>query len=135
MGNKIGVINAFPKRIGKIETKKLGFLMLLGYAGLNVILLLQMLFLCLENNENDAPLFDVVITSSGKNKFLTIKALRMAIDLGLEDAKNLVESAPSKVAEGVSRAVAGRIEKYLTDSGATVEITELDKPEEPTVAE
>ncbi len=245
-----GIFTVLPDKIGKLNAKKLGFLALLGYAGLNVILLVSTLFLCFENlifdhvkrfaphvgsfitiliacgavvaykiledkfavgedyveeeyrcskcnrrvrksvkfcskcggeiirlenvikagkridyfcsscfksaKKNDAfcpdcggkivssasenqdsgaPAFDVVITAAGENIFLTVKALRMATNIGLQEAKERIESAPATVAEGVNEAVAKRIEKYLTEAGAAVEIIELGKSEEPAAGE
>ena len=67
--------------------------------------------------------FDVVLKSFGDNKINVIKAIREAISgLGLKEAKDLVESAPTKVKEGVSKEEAEAIAKKLQEAGATVEI-------------
>ena len=66
--------------------------------------------------------FDVVMSSFGENKVNVIKAVRTITGLGLKEAKDLVEGAPSTVKEGVSKAEAAEIKKSLEDAGATVEI-------------
>ncbi len=66
--------------------------------------------------------FDVVLTSFGANKINVIKVVRAATGLGLTEAKNLVESAPSKVKEGISKEDAEKLKKELEEAGATVEI-------------
>ncbi|GBD23992.1 50S ribosomal protein L7/L12 [bacterium HR29] len=67
--------------------------------------------------------FDVVLKSFGDNKINVIKAVREVVPgLGLKEAKDLVESAPAKVKEGVSKEEAQNIAKKLQEAGATVEI-------------
>lgn len=66
--------------------------------------------------------FDVVLKSAGSQKIQVIKAAREITGLGLKDAKDLVESAPKAIKEGVSKAEAEEIEKKLKDAGAEVEI-------------
>jgi len=66
--------------------------------------------------------FDVVMTSFGENKVSAIKAVRSITGLGLKEAKELVESAPASVKEGVSKDEAEEIKKQLEEAGATVEI-------------
>ena len=66
--------------------------------------------------------FDVVMTSFGENKVNVIKAVRTITGLGLKEAKDLVEGAPSTVKEGISKAEAAEIKKSLEDAGATVEV-------------
>lgn len=67
--------------------------------------------------------FDVVITEGGPNKIAVIKAVReVAPGLGLADAKKLVESAPAKVLEGVSKDAAEAAKKKLEEAGAKVEL-------------
>jgi large subunit ribosomal protein L7/L12 len=58
----------------------------------------------------------------GDNKVNVIKAIRTITGLGLKEAKDLVESAPALVKEGVSKADADSIKKQLEEAGATVEI-------------
>ena len=66
--------------------------------------------------------FNVVITKTGDNKINVIKAVRGITGLGLKEAKDLVESAPAAVKEGVNKAQAAEIKKQLEDAGATVEV-------------
>ena len=66
--------------------------------------------------------FDVVLTDAGSTKINVIKAVREVTSLGLKEAKDLVEGAPQKVKEGISKADADAIAKKLTDAGAKVEI-------------
>jgi large subunit ribosomal protein L7/L12 len=66
--------------------------------------------------------FDVVMTSFGANKVNVIKVVRGITGLGLKEAKDLVEGAPSTVKEGVSKDEAGKIKKDLEEAGASVEV-------------
>jgi large subunit ribosomal protein L7/L12 len=66
--------------------------------------------------------FDVVLDAFGDNKIGVIKVVRSATGLGLKEAKDLVEGAPSKVKEGISKADAEKLKKELEDSGAKVSI-------------
>jgi large subunit ribosomal protein L7/L12 len=66
--------------------------------------------------------FDVVLTSFGSSKVAVIKAVRAITVLGLKEAKQLVESAPAAVKEGVSKSEADDIKKQLEETGATVEL-------------
>ena len=66
--------------------------------------------------------FDVVMTSFGANKVSVIKAVRSITGLGLKEAKDAVESAPTTVKEGVSKAEAEEVKKVLDDAGAETEI-------------
>ena len=66
--------------------------------------------------------FDVVLDAFGDNKIGVIKVVRSATGLGLKEAKDLVEAAPSKVKEGISKADAEKLKKELEDSGAKVSI-------------
>ena len=66
--------------------------------------------------------FDVVLKSSGANKVAVIKAVRGATGLGLKEAKDLVESAPANLKEGVSKEEAEALKKELEEAGAKVEI-------------
>ena len=66
--------------------------------------------------------FNVVMTSFGANKVGVIKEIRAITGLGLKEAKDLVEGAPSTVKEGVSKDEAARIKKELEEAGATVEV-------------
>ncbi len=66
--------------------------------------------------------FDVVLTGFGENKVAAIKAARSITGLGLKEAKELVESAPAPVKEGVSKDEADEVKKQLEEAGATVEV-------------
>ena len=66
--------------------------------------------------------FDVVMTSFGEKKVALIKAVRAATGLGLKEAKDLVESAPKAIKEGVDKAEAEELKKTLEEAGASVEI-------------
>ncbi|WP_420934134.1 50S ribosomal protein L7/L12 [Alteromonas sp. A081] len=66
--------------------------------------------------------FDVVMTSFGANKVAVIKAVRGATGLGLKEAKEVVESAPKAIKEGVSKEEAEELKATLTEAGAEVEI-------------
>ena len=64
--------------------------------------------------------FNVELTSFGANKVAVIKAVREATGLGLKEAKDLVESAPSVVKEAVSKEEGEELKKKLEEAGATV---------------
>ncbi len=66
--------------------------------------------------------FDVVLTGAGDKKIPVIKAVREITSLGLKEAKDLVESAPKAVREGVSKEEAEEIQKKLEEVGASVEL-------------
>jgi len=66
--------------------------------------------------------FDVVLTEAGANKINVIKVVREVTSLGLKEAKDLVESAPQKVKEGISKADADALKKKFEDAGAKAEI-------------
>lgn len=66
--------------------------------------------------------FDVVITSAGSSKISVIKAVRTMTTLGLKEAKELVDSAPKAVKEGVSKAEAEEVKAQLEEAGASVEL-------------
>jgi large subunit ribosomal protein L7/L12 len=66
--------------------------------------------------------FSVVLTAVGGNKIGVIKVVREITSLGLKEAKDLVESAPKPIKEGVQKEEAETIKKKFTEAGATVEI-------------
>ncbi len=66
--------------------------------------------------------FDVVITSAGSSKISVIKAVRTMTAFGLKEAKELVDSAPKAVKEGVSKAEAEEVKAQLEEAGASVEL-------------
>lgn len=66
--------------------------------------------------------FDVVLTEVGANKIQVIKAVREATGLGLKEAKELVDGAPSTIKEAMSADDAEALKAKLTETGATVEL-------------
>ena len=66
--------------------------------------------------------FDVVLSSFGDKKVAVIKAVRAITSLGLKEAKDLVESAPAPIKEGVPKDEAEELKKQLEDAGGTVEV-------------
>jgi len=66
--------------------------------------------------------FDVVLISAGEKKIPVIKEVRAITNLGLKEAKALVEEAPKPVKEGVNKDEADKIKAQLEDAGATVEL-------------
>ncbi|MDA0999731.1 MAG: 50S ribosomal protein L7/L12 [bacterium] len=67
--------------------------------------------------------FKVTLKAAGAEKIKVIKAIREITSLGLKEAKELVDSSPSTVREGVSKEEAGELEKKLKDAGAEVEVS------------
>lgn len=67
--------------------------------------------------------FDVMLTGIGDKKIQVIKVVRSVTNLGLKEAKELVDNVPNKVKEGVSKEDAENIKKQLEEVGATVDIT------------
>ena len=67
--------------------------------------------------------FDVVLKAIGDNKIQVIKAVREVTSLGLKEAKELVESAPKAIKEGVDKEEAESIKKRLEESGAEIEVS------------
>lgn len=66
--------------------------------------------------------FNVILANAGANKVGVIKAVRAVTSLGLKEAKDLVESAPATVKEGVAKADAESMKKQLEEAGAKVEL-------------
>lgn len=66
--------------------------------------------------------FDVVLASAGDAKLKVVKAVRELTGLGLKEAKDLVDGAPSKVKEGVAKEEAEKMKAALEEAGATVEL-------------
>jgi len=66
--------------------------------------------------------FDVVLTGVGDKKIQVIKVVRSVTSLGLKEAKELVDGAPNKVKEGISKEDAENIKKQLEEAGAIVDI-------------
>lgn len=66
--------------------------------------------------------FDVVLTAAGEKKVNVIKAVRTITGLGLKEAKDLVDGAPSAIKEGASKEEAEEAKKQLEEAGASVEL-------------
>jgi large subunit ribosomal protein L7/L12 len=66
--------------------------------------------------------FDVVLTEAGQQKIGVIKVVRAITGLGLKEAKDVVDSAPKAIKEGVAREEADSIKAQLEEAGATVEV-------------
>ena len=66
--------------------------------------------------------FDVILKGQGDKKIAVIKAVRKITGLGLKEAKDMVDSAPTKIKEGVSKDEAEKLKKDLDEAGAIVEI-------------
>jgi large subunit ribosomal protein L7/L12 len=66
--------------------------------------------------------FDVVLKSAGANKLQVVKAVKEQTGLGLKEAKDIVDAAPSNVKEGVDKATAEALKKALEEVGAEVEL-------------
>ena len=72
--------------------------------------------------EEEKTAFDVVLTGAGQQKIQVIKVVRAVTGLGLKEAKDLVDSAPKPVKEGVAQEEADQIKAQLEEAGATVEL-------------
>lgn len=72
--------------------------------------------------EEEKTTFDVILANAGPNKINVIKEIRALTNLGLKEAKDLVEAAPKPVKEGVSKDEAAKMKKVLEDQGAKVEL-------------
>ena len=72
--------------------------------------------------EEEQTEFDLILASFGSSKVPVIKAVREITGLGLKEAKDLVESAPAAVKEGIEQSEADELKKKLEEVGATVEI-------------
>jgi len=66
--------------------------------------------------------FNVILTAAGANKINVIKAVREVTNLGLKEAKDLVDGAPKPIKEGVNKEEAEAIKKKFVDAGASVEV-------------
>ena len=72
--------------------------------------------------EEEKDSFDVVLTGAGQAKIAVIKVVRAVTGLGLKEAKDLVDSAPGAVKEGVTKDEADKIKAELEEAGASVEL-------------
>ena len=75
-----------------------------------------------ESAREEKTEFDVMLSSFGEKKVGVIKAVRAITGLGLKEAKDLVEAAPSLVKEGATKEESEEIKKQLEEAGATVEV-------------
>lgn len=66
--------------------------------------------------------FDVVLTDAGSSKIKVVKAVREITDLGLKDAKEMVDNAPKPIKEGVTKEEAEELKGQLEEAGATIEV-------------
>ena len=74
------------------------------------------------DEEEEQTAFDVVLTEVGDKKIQVIKEVRSLTNLGLKDAKDLVDGAPQTVLEGASKEDADRAKESLEAAGASVEV-------------
>ena len=72
--------------------------------------------------EEEKTSFDVVLKAAGANKLAVVKAVKELTGLGLKEAKDLVDGAPSAIKEGISKADAEGLKKSLEEAGAEVEL-------------
>ena len=72
--------------------------------------------------EEEKTAFDVVLKSAGAQKLAVVKAVKEACGLGLKEAKDLVDAAPSVLKEGLPKAEAESLKKTIEESGAEVEV-------------
>ncbi len=72
--------------------------------------------------EEEKTSFDVVLKSAGAAKLQVVKAVKEACGLGLKEAKDLVDGAPSTLKEGMAKADAEALKKTLEDAGAEIEL-------------
>jgi len=74
------------------------------------------------DKEDEQTEFDLILKSFGDNKIAVIKAVRAITNLGLKDAKDMVEGAPITIQEAISKKEVEEMTKQLEDSGAVVEL-------------
>jgi large subunit ribosomal protein L7/L12 len=72
--------------------------------------------------EEESTTADVVLTAAGEKKIQVIKVVRAATGLGLKEAKELVDSAPKAIKEGIEKEEANKLKAELEEAGATVEL-------------
>ena len=72
--------------------------------------------------EEESTTADVVLTAAGDKKIQVIKVVRAATGLGLKEAKELVDSAPKAIKEGIEKEEANKLKAELEEAGATVEL-------------
>ena len=72
--------------------------------------------------EEEKTSFDVILKAAGANKLAVVKAVKELTGLGLKEAKDLVDGAPSAIKEGIAKADAEGLKKQLEEAGAEVEL-------------
>lgn len=72
--------------------------------------------------EEEKTSFDVILKSAGAAKLQVVKAVKEAAGLGLKEAKDLVDAAPTAIKEGIDKAAAEALKKALEEAGAEVEL-------------
>ena len=75
-----------------------------------------------EAAEEEKTSFDVILKSAGANKLAVVKLVKELTGIGLKEAKDMVDGAPSTVKEGVAKDEAEALKKQLTEAGAEVEL-------------
>lgn len=75
-----------------------------------------------KKEEEEKSIFNVVLKEAGSQKIAVIKAVKAATGLGLKEAKDLVDSAPKPVKEGVKKEEAEELKKTLEEAGAKIEL-------------
>jgi len=75
-----------------------------------------------EAAEEEQTSFDVILTAAGQSKLAVVKLVKELTSLGLKEAKELVDSAPKAIKEGVSKDEADALVAQLTEAGAEVEV-------------
>lgn len=72
--------------------------------------------------EEEKSEFDIILADIGKNKIAVIKAVRDITGLGLKEAKELVESAPSQIKKGANKEIVAEVKSKLEEAGAKIEL-------------
>lgn len=72
--------------------------------------------------EEEKSEFDIILADIGKNKIAVIKAVRDITGLGLKEAKELVESAPSQIKKGTNKEIVAEVKSKLEEAGAKIEL-------------
>lgn len=75
-----------------------------------------------KKDEEEKSIFNVILKDAGGQKIAVIKAVKAATGLGLKEAKEIVDSAPKPIKEGVKKEEAEELKKALEDAGATIEL-------------
>ena len=75
-----------------------------------------------EEAAEEQTAFDVILTAAGQSKLAVVKLVKELTSLGLKEAKELVDSAPKAIKEGVSKDEANALEAQLKEAGAEVEV-------------